>query len=307
MSEYLKDPGLGQKFDRVAKRAIDKEGNFNVKRVNFPYTFKNTYQSLIRMNWMTFFSLLTVIILGSNFLFATLYFFVGRHEFSGLFSATPKDYYLQCLYFSFQSFTTVGFGSISPVGHLTSIVSSIESVYGLICFAFVSGLLYGRFSRPNARLQYSKNALISSNENDGFSLQFRFANGRSSQIVELQADVILSYTMEENGKFVKKFHNLELERESLLFLSLNWTIVHKINQQSPLNGLGLEELKLRNAEFLISIRGFDDTFSQVVHSRYSYTCSELVWGAKFVKPYYVNHDGETILDSKKIDTYELID
>lgn len=303
MSESLKDPGLGQKFDREAKRAIDKQGRFNVKRVNFPYTFKNTYQSLIRMNWLAFFTLLTLLIVGSNLFFATLYFLIGKNELSGLFSVSPIDHYFQCLYFSFQSFTTVGFGSISPVGHWSSIVSSIESVYGLICFAFVTGLLYGRFSRPNARFQYSKYAIVVMNDNTS-NLQFRIVNGRSSLVIELQAKVMISYTQEEEGKFVRRFYNLDLERDSLPFLPLNWTIVHNIDKLSPLYDLSQEDLKKNNAEIIISIKGFDDTFSQIVHSRYSYTYDELVWGAKFVRPYYINEQGETVLDSDKIDLFE---
>ncbi|MGL1887182.1 MAG: ion channel [Reichenbachiella sp.] len=303
MSESINDPGLGQKFDRIAERAINKDGQFNVKRINFPYTFKNTYQVLIRMDWILFFTLLTIFIIGSNMVFASFYFLVGKNELSGLFGNDEVDLYMQCLYFSFQSFTTVGFGTISPIGHWTSMISSIESVFGLISFAFVTGLLYGRFSRPNARFQYSKNALMTLHE-DVNSFQFRFVNNRSSQIIELKANVIFSYTKEEKGKFVRKFFNLELESEEILFLPLNWTLVHKIDEASPLFNVSKEELEKGTAEIMILIKGFDDTFSQLVHSRYSYTWDEIVWGAKFVKPFYVDDQGQTILDSNLIDQYE---
>ncbi|MCV9388153.1 ion channel [Reichenbachiella ulvae] len=305
MSEEIQDPGLGLKFERVANRSINKDGSFNVKRVNFGYHFKNTYQSLIRMNWFLFFVVVTVFILGSNLLFAGAYFLAGRAELSGLFSHNEWDHFLQCVYFSFQSFTTVGFGSISPVGHFSSIVSSIESVYGLISFAFITGLLYGRFSRPQAMFKYSKNALIAPYK-DGKSLQFRFVNRRSSQIIELSADVMLSYNKKIGGSYARKFSRLQLEIDSILFLPLNWTLVHPIDEKSPLYSLTQEELVEGGAEIMILIKGFDDTFSQIVHSRYSYTFDEVVWDAKFVKPYHVDENGEMVLDKDLVDEYEKV-
>lgn len=305
MSEELRDPGLGVKAERVPNRSINKDGSFNVTRINFGYHFKNTYQSLIRMNWFLFFVIVTVFIVGSNLVFATCYFFAGKSELSGLFSHEVLDHYLQCLYFSFQSFTTVGFGSISPVGHYSSIVSSFESVYGLISFAFITGLLYGRFSRPNALFRYSKHALIAPYRG-GKSFQFRFVNGRSSQIIELKADVMMSYSQRVGDNYERKFARLKLESDNILFLPLNWTLVHKIDENSPLFEKTQEELIATGAEVMILIKGFDDTFSQVVHSRYSYTFDEVVWDARFVIPYYVDEDKRTVLDHDLVDVYQKI-
>lgn len=303
MKKSLKDPGIGKSFDKVTSRIINKDGSFNIERINFGYHFKNTYQWLIRVNWPVFLSIVTIFILGSNLLFAGVYFMVEPKELAGLTRGDQASRFFQCLYFSFQSFTTVGYGAISPVGHTTGIISSFESVFGLISFAFITGLLYGRFSRPNALFQYSKNALIAPYKK-GWSLQFRFVNGRSSQVIELEANVMISYTREANGKFERMFYNLELETKKILFLPLNWTLVHKVDEDSPLYELSPAELSNGTAEIMILVKGFDDTFSQVVHSRYSYTWDEMIWGARFIKPYYADEKGNTYLDAHKIDEFE---
>jgi len=305
MSKSVKDPGLGTKFDRIADRSINKDGTFNVRRINFGYSFKNTYQSLIRMNWVAFFICVTLFILGSNLIFASLYFFAEPQDLMVFENQSELSRFFHSLYFSFQTFTTVGYGAISPKSHLMGVMSSVESVYGLVSSAFITGLLYGRFSRPKALFQYSKNILISPYKN-GTSLQFRFVNGRSSQIIELEADMMLSITKKEEGVVDRKFFELKLETKKILFLPLNWTIVHEINAESPLFGLELEDFNLGNAEFMILIKGFDDTFSQIVHSRFSYTSDEMIWNAKFVKPFYVNDQGKTLLDSNLIDEYDIV-
>lgn len=306
MKKSLKDPGIGQKFEKATSRAINKDGSFNVKRINFGYHFKNTYQWLIRINWPVFLSIIIAFIVGVNLIFAGIYFLVEPKELAGLIRGDDYSRFLQCLYFSFQSFTTVGYGAISPVGHTTGIISSFESVFGLISFAFITGLLYGRFSRPNALFQYSEKALIAPYR-DGWSLQFRFVNGRSSQIIELEANVIISYSQEVNGKFERRFYNLDLETKKILFLPLNWNLVHKIDKESPLYELNQESIKKGNAEIMILIKGFDDTFSQVVHSRHSYTWDEIVWGGKFSIPYFTHEDGDTYLDSDLVDKFEPVE
>ena len=305
MSKTTNDPGLGVKFDRIADRSINKDGSFNIKRINFEYSFKNTYQALIRMKWVWFFVFVTIFIIGSNLVFASIYFVAQPKDLAAMETSNDLSKFMHVLYFSFQTFTTVGYGAISPRSHLIGMVSSIESVYGLISFAFITGLLYGRFSRPNARFQYSNNMLVTPYE-DKQSIQFRFVNGRSSQIIELEANVLLSITKRENDTITRKFYDLELVTKNILFLPLNWTIVHVINEDSPLFGLTQEDYISGNAEFMILIKGFDDTFSQVVHSRYSYTADEMIWGAKFVRPYFVNEAGQTILDSALLDKYNSV-
>lgn len=204
MQKPLNDPGLGQKFEKTAERIINKDGSFNVKRVGFGYSVKNTYQALIIMPWPSFLLCLLAFMVTVNLFFTVIYMLIGTYELDGIVLTDELSVFLQTYFFSFQTFTTVGYGSISPVGNAAGLVASIEAMVGLISFAIVTGVLYGRFSRPTARFQYSTNALMAPYK-DGWSLQFRIANRRKSQLIELEADVLFVYTEESKGKHERKF------------------------------------------------------------------------------------------------------
>jgi inward rectifier potassium channel len=172
-------------------------------------------------------------------------------------------------------------------------------------FAIITGILYGRFSRPSARLKYARQAIIAPYGSDCTSLQFRIANMRNSNLMEMEATVMLMIVQKsEQGILKRSFIPLELERNQILFFPLNWTIVHPINQNSPLYGKTPDELMVMEAEILILIKGFDDTFSQTVHSRYSYTADEIIWGAKYLPTFNTQSSGDIHLFFDRIHDYE---
>ena len=166
-------------------------------------------------------------------------------------------------------------------------------------FAVMTGLLYGRFSRPSARILYSDHALIAPYQ-DGTSLQFRISNARSNTLMNLEARVLLMTVTNDDGELKRNFIDLELERRKVYFLPLTWTIVHPIDSASPFSGKTAEDLAKLSAEILILIQAFDDSFSQTVHSIYSYRASELVWGAKFVPAFSVDPEGDLVLELDRV-------
>jgi inward rectifier potassium channel len=198
----------------------------------------------------------------------------------------------------------VGYGAISPVGHAASALAAFEVIFGWLSFAIITGILYGRFSRPSARIKYSKNAIVAPYGQQS-SLQFRVANMRNSNLMEMNVTVLLMM-VEKSGKGVLKrtFNQLELERDQILFFPLNWTIVHPITEKSPLYGLTSEDAIAMDAEILIMLKGFDDTFSQVVHSAYSYKADEIKWGVKFTTAFNTQDNGEIHLYFDKLDSTE---
>ena len=239
-----------------------------------------------------------------NVVFALGYFFIGTEQLSGLTSDKPLDVFLQCYYFSFQTYTTVGYGAISPMGHAASALAAFEVIFGWLSFAIITGILYGRFSRPSARIKYSKNAIIAP-YGDDTSLQFRVANMRNSNLMEMSVTVLLM-KVEKGSKGVLKrtFNQLELERDQILFFPLNWTVVHPITKTSPLFGLTREDAIAMDAEILIMLKGFDDTFSQVVHSAYSYKAAEIEWGVKFKTAFNTQENGDIHLYFDMLDATE---
>lgn len=248
------------------------------------------------MSWIKFCGLIFSGYLVVNLFFATLYFIGGEANFEGIETNNDFDRFLNEFFFSTQTFTTVGYGRINPVGVYSNIISSIESLTGLLSLALATGLLYGRFVRPFAKIIYSDNAVIAPYK-DKTGFQFRIANKRADhQMVDTEVDVLLSRI--ENDTV--KFYNLELEYKKISLFTATWTVNHPIDKNSPLFGQTEEDLKSTDSEFIILIKGFDDTFAQVVHSRSSYKYNEIIWGAKFASVYGKSELGRTTIELDKI-------
>jgi len=292
------DLGLGTK----ARRLVNQDGSFNVVRVGQPTSFINIYQWLIKMKWWPFLLLALGVVIIINSLFATIYFLIGVEHFSGIDAVTPAEHYLKCLFFSLQTFTTVGYGYISPLGHIVSLIAAFEALTGLMIFAIITGLLYGRFAKPTARFMFSKNLLISPFK-DGLSLQFRIVNQRKSMIMDLRARILVSFKGKDG---TRSYRSLELERDNVVLFPLNWNIVHPIDEKSPLYGKQAIELAELDTEFIIVLKGYDETFSQEIHSIHSYLYYDVVWNARFNLMYESNPDGSTTLHVDQINSYTKI-
>ena len=294
------DPGLGEKYFRKTKRVINKDGSFNVTRMGTDFHPKDIYQFLVNLSWTKFFGLAVIAYILFNALFGFIYFLIGLQSLKGTVSSTDLQNYLSCFFFSVQTSTTIGYGGIIPEGVLANSIVTIEAMAGVLAFALITGLLYGRFSHPFSRILYSENAIIAPYKGIN-SLQFRIVNQRNNNLKDIEAKVMAILVDKD---FNRKYYDMKLERYNVDFFALSWTVVHPIDEDSPVFGKSLEELEERQFEMLILIKGYDETFNQVVHSRYSYTFDEIVWGAKFVRSFNTNSDGDIIL---KLDDIHLIE
>jgi inward rectifier potassium channel len=220
----------------------------------------------------------------------------------GMGFARTSDRFLQCFFFSSQTLTTVGYGAIAPSSPAANLVSAFEALSGLLGFAVATGLMFGRVSRPSARIGFSGNALISSYQ-DGTSFQFRMVNRRANTLIEPAATLMLMTVDRTNGSSRRDFKVLKLERPSIMLFPLTWTIVHPIDADSPLFGKTLADLEALQAEFMILIKAWDETFAQIVHQRYSYRYSELVWGGKFTPAFGVDEKGDLQVHVDKVGAY----
>jgi inward rectifier potassium channel len=299
MEQPTFDPGLTQKFTATLRRAINKDGSFNVHRRGTTWHDVHPYLYLINARWWIFFGLMFLGYVVANTLFALVYYSLGPNQLQGADAPTAFDHFLNSFFFSAHTLTTVGYGSISPKGTAANVVAAIEAMVGLMGFALATGLLYGRVSRPSARLGYSGNVLIAPYQ-EGTSLQFRVVNQRENTLMEMEASVMLMTVVGPPGQLRREYTPLKLERPNVYFLALTWTIVHPIDAQSPLFGKAPEDLRRLQAEFLILIKGFDDTFSQTVHSRYSYRYDEIVWGARFAPAFTIDAGGDIVLEVNQV-------
>ena len=278
------DLGFGNKFTAQQGRLIRSDGSFNVERTgNKGWT---PYQELIEMTWPRFFLIMMIAYYLINIFFAILFILCGDDGFSGLHYENGIALFLELFFFSVQTFTTVGYGTISPVGFIANFIATLNAFAGLLAFALATGLLFARFARPKAQILFSKNALIAPYQK-GKSFQFRIVNRRSNNIINLNAKVAMSWIeKDEAGNPNRKFAPMELERAGVALFPLNWTIVHPIDLNSPLYQLSCKDLQAMQAEFIILIEGYDETFAHNVHANRSYAAIEIQENARFAPMYF---------------------
>jgi inward rectifier potassium channel len=302
------DLGFGTQALSKNQRLFNQDGSTNVVRKGLSrFNTANNYHTLITMSWRKFWLLVLSGYVLVNLLFAGIYLAIGIQYLAGSQGNTAFEHFFDAFFFSAQTISTVGYGHIYPLGIATSSVSAVESMIGLLAFALATGLLYGRFSRPSARIAYSKHILVAPYLETGKAIMLRLANQRRSSLIDLEIELIFSYNEEANGKTVRKFIPLELERKHVSILSLNWTVVHPLNDDSPLRDITYEDLVKTEANIAVLLKAFDDTFSQTVHSRTSYQWDEVVWNAKFKPAFERDAEGRMVLDLSKISDHEVLD
>ncbi len=304
--EEERDLGFGSVVARESReRLLNRDGSFSVARTGLGFwTSMSPYHALLTMSWGLYLALASSAYLIVNVLFACAYVLCGPGALAGLQEGQVHNEFLRAYFFSVQTLATIGYGHISPSGLPANILVTIESLVGLLGFAIVTGLLFARFSRPTARILFSDTAIIAPYR--GMSaFEFRIANQRSNQIIELGAKVLFSRMERNDGADVRRFYDLALERRKVAFFPLSWTIVHPIDPSSPLVGLTDKDLRETDAEFLILLTGIDDTFSQTVHARSSYKAHEVVWGARFSNIFNrPSGDGRLTIDLSGIHSIE---
>ena len=298
------DPGIGEKFSRRTKRAINHDGTFNVRRRGGPHR-QDPYQWLVQMEWWSFIGVVVVFFMVLNMVFAGAYLVLGLDDLPGV--AAPHGWwqdFLSALFFSIQTFTSVGYGHVYPGSNGSGFISSVEALVGVLTFALATGLLYGRFSRPTARIHFSRTAIISRRPDGTPCLQFRIANQRNNTLINLQARVLLKTVDPSTSDQI--YALLPLERNEVSFFPLSWTVVHDITPESPLYGLTAEDYARLDAEIIIQLKGYDDTFAQDVHARNSYTHDEIEWHRRYVRAYEVDDDGIAVLDLDQVHLTEAL-
>lgn len=299
MSKPTFDPGFTQQVGGVLRRAINKDGSFNVRRRRAHWRDVHPYLYVVNTGWPTFLGLVFASYLLVNTLFAGIYYSMGQEALRGQDELDSYGRFLTAFFFSAHTLTTVGYGSLAPRTTAANVVAAFEAMVGLMGFAVATGLLYGRISRPSARIGFSANMLVSPYQS-GTSLQFRIVNLRPNMLMELEANVLLMTVDGPPGSPSRSYNRLTLERERIYYLPLTWTIVHPIDANSPLYGKTAADLERLQAEFLVLIKAYDDTFSQTVHSRSSYRYDEIEWNAKFIPAFHIAPEGDVVLDVDEV-------
>ena len=304
-SHDFRDLGLGTVVGGAnERRLLNRDGSFNPRREgqNFLAAL-HAYHYMLSISWRRFFATVVVGYISLNTLFAIAYLACGPNAIGGQDASQFGGRYARAFFFSVETLGTIGYGNIYPVGIPANIIVTMESLTGLLMLALGTGILFARFSRPTAAIKFSDRAIVSPyRDKSGF--MFRLTNARANQLIELEAKVL--YTQMLDGS--RHYHQLPLERSKVVFFPLSWTIVHPIDEKSPLWGLSSEDFAARDVEFLVLLSGTDETFSMTVHARTSYKPEEIVFGESFVNIYNpVRGDGTVSIDVRKLGLTEPAD
>jgi inward rectifier potassium channel len=297
--------GFGVNSSDYGGRFVNKDGIPNIEKRGLGVWQHNSwYHTLLSMPRWKFLLLLFSFYIVTNFVFAVLYYIIGVEHLDGIKRGSAWLEFEETFFFSAQTLTTVGYGRISPADYISGTIAAMEALTGLLSFAIATGLFYGRFSKPKAYLKFSKHAVIAPYK-DITALMLRTAPFKNTNLTDAEAKLTLAImNTEDDGRITNKFYPLELEFEKINSLTLSWTIVHPITENSPLYNFTKEDFDNTNGEILVFLKAFDDMFSNTVLTRSSYTFREVVVGAKFVPMYHRSNNGSTtILNLDKLDTF----
>lgn len=305
-TEESRDLGFGAVVARESRqRLLNHDGSFNVTRTGLSFWASlSPYHALLTMPWGQFMAIVVAGYFATNAVFAVAYLLCGPGALLVPDGLGVEHSFWQAFFFSVATMATIGYGNITPAGIGANILVSLEALFGLLGFALVTGILFARFSRPTARILFSKRAVIAPYRGIT-ALQFRVTNARRNQIIELEAKVLLAVFEGEGEKKIRRFYPLKLEREKVIFFPLSWTIVHPIDETSPLFGMTERELRDARGEILTLLTGIDDSSTQTVHARSSYLAEEIVWNARFGEIFNrPASDGLLSIDLHKLDDIE---
>ncbi len=280
--EEFKDLGFGTEVARgTRRRLLNRDGSFNVVLEGLnPLSSLGLYHWLLTISWPRFLGFIAGSYVAINGLFAFAFLLCGPEALLSSAGSFANQPFYRAFFFSVDTFATIGYGNIIPVGVVANTLVTVEALLNIVGVALATGVMFARFSRPSARIIYSRNAIVAPYRNTT-ALEFRIANARSSQLIDVQVQAILTKIERVGGTTIRKFYELELERSRVVFFPLSWTVVHPISPASPMWGLSHSDLIGAEAELLVLLIGTDETVSQSVHSRSSYQAEEIVWGAKF--------------------------
>jgi len=300
--DALQDLGFGSVVGGAhEKRLLNRDGSFTSKRVGFsPLSYLNGYHALLTISWPRFLGIVAAAYLVLNAIFASAFLLSGVDGLGGVGDSAMGGHWQRAFFFSVETFATIGYGHVFPVGTAANWVVTFESLVSLLSVALMTGIVFARFSRPTAAVLFSDVSVVAPYQGTtGF--MFRITNARSNQLMELEAKVLFS-RLDVTGR---RYDQLKLERTKVVFFPMSWTIVHPIVEGSPMWGLTHDDLVDTDAEFLILMSGIDETFSQTVHARSSYKPNEIAFGKKFANMYNpIGEDGTISIDVSRLSDVE---
>ena len=304
LNPFLKtneDTGLSTTISSYGGRFLNKDGSYNLHKEGRSLVEKfSVYHLLLNLPVWQFACVLVSTFILVNLLYTGIYLLIGTDQLQGIANRTAWGTFKEVYFFSTETFTTVGYGRVNPIGDGANFLASIEAMSGFLSFAVATGLIYGRFARPKAHLVFSDHAVVAPYK-DGTALMFRFVSYKNHHTLsDVHVQTNIAMLVQENGHSSYRYFELKLERNKIETLAMNWTVVHPIDEESPLSGFSAEDIQAADVEIYVLIRGFSDIYSSVVQQRTSYTYPEIFFNKKFVPMYRESPNG-TVLELQNLD------
>lgn len=299
------DLGFGRVLaEQVRGRFLNKDGTPNSRKYGVgSQVWQRLQLRALYTSWTAFVAWLFGLLLLVNGVFALAYMSLGPASLAGVEALQLPDAFTRAFAFSVGVFTTVGTGPMHAVGSTANWLVTIESLLGPMLLLGAGGFLIARLSRPRASIRFTHSAVVAPYQG-GRGFMFRLINVRPSELIDVEARVSLAWYELVDGKRKRNFHTLKLDRRSVEFFTLHWTVVHAITPDSPLAGVTRDTLRESEAEFLVSIAGLEEAFSTRVHARTSYTADEVRWDAKFADMFMSAPDGIMTVDAERLDRFD---
>lgn len=298
------DPGLGTKVVAPHSRLILPDGRFHTRRIGISWWKRSTpYQWLGQISWIAF----TSLAFGGYFLintaFAFLYLAFGIEQLNGIEPGSLWHDVQAAWFFSAQTLTTVGYGHVSPGSALTSSLAAAEALVGLLGFGVWTGLLFNRFSRARSRILFARHSVVAPHRG-GAAWMFRTVASHDHPLLDADAFAMFSWVSPETTGATRHYRELKLERSGVRFFPMNWTVVHRLDEESPLRGKTREALEAVDAEILVLVRAHDESYGQAVHARSSWKPADILFGARYAPMLFPGRDGSTEIDISLLDATE---
>lgn len=306
VSKLNDDTGFSTTGVMNGARFINRDGTFNLHKKGWPFWDRfSIFHFMISLPLWQFITIIVTFFFSINLMYASIYYWIGPGQFTGFLGTTPGHIFKELYFFSTETFTTVGYGRVNPTGDLANLVAAVEAMSGFLSFALATGLIYGRFARPRAHLAFSDHAIIAPYK-DKTGLMFRFACYKQNHALsDVIVQVNLAMLIREDGIAKYRYYNLPLERGRIESMPMNWTVVHPIDEASPLVGLTPEDLLTNDMEVYVLVRGFNDVYGNTVQQRTSYTYQEIQFNRKFIPMYHETENG-TVLELHKLSRHEAV-
>jgi inward rectifier potassium channel len=267
------------------------------------HPLSDIYHQLLTCSWTLLLAGIAGLYVFANAIFALAYYL----DRGGIENARP-DSYVDHFFFSVQTMATIGYGQMVPHSAFANVLVTIEALFGLVGLAMATGLMFAKFSRPTARVVFSKVAVVTLRDRVP-SLMLRLANERSVGLVEATMRLILARDEDTaEGERIRRFHTLDLVRSHTAIFAMTWTTIHPIKETSPLFGETTDSLISKDAELVATVVGTDGMTGDTVHARYTYIASEILFDRRFVDIIRTTPDGNGVIDFRKFhDTVDVVD